>query len=158
MSTHSLSNPLRVIALVDNDAFYASAERVRLGLSEGALWLTRFRDGALCVDLIVQTSPLWCSSGKLWCAEKTTNYSSETYSENLQIAVSYKAREYGIKRMETVCTFFPSQGGQANNLCRFQKQRRSARTLLPSTLLHIEKEKLSPHITRTQMFARTRCF
>ena len=157
MNTHFLSNPLRVIALVDNDAFYASAERVRLGLSEGASWLTRFRDGAY-VNLIVQTSRLWCSNGKLWCAEKTTKYSSETYSENLQIAVSYKAREYGIKRMETVCTFFPSQGGRANNLCRFQKQRRSAQNLLLSTLLHIEKERLNQHITRTQMFARTRCF
>ncbi|KAF8322607.1 DNA polymerase eta [Clavulina sp. PMI_390] len=60
----AVHNPLRVIALVDNDAFYASAERVRLGLPE---------DTAIAVQQ--------------WQA---------------LIAVSYKAREYGIKRMDTV--------------------------------------------------------
>lgn len=98
------SNPLRVIALIDNDAFYASAERVRLGLSDGTcasaaraiVWLKA--DASLTST---RHTPR-CSAVASFSESLVLSRSYADLNIVSQIAVSYKAREYGIGRMDTV--------------------------------------------------------
>lgn len=91
LASYSTSNPLRVIAHIDLDAFYAQCEMVRLGVAEGQ-------------PLAVQQ---WCDSSShitLPCLISPIPSSELTLSAKRQglIAVNYPARASGIGRHCTV--------------------------------------------------------